>query len=107
MCNPYANQIRFRALEFAKIPQGAHGVYGIWYKRHCIYVGKAVQQTIADRLRQHWSRTHNEALQMWIDAEGPNLKVAFLAIDDCKRIECYERYFIGRFQPLANETLKR
>ncbi len=105
MCNPYANQLRFRAIDFDKIPQGAHGVYGIWFRQHCVYVGQATKQTIAERLRQHWRKTHSDNLQMWIDAEGANLKVAYLAIAEAGKIDCYERFFIKRFQPLANDRL--
>ena len=106
MCNPYANQLRFRLTDFDKIPRFAHGIYGIWYRAHCVYVGQAARQTIADRLRQHWRKTHSEKLQMWIDAEGANLRVAYLAVADAGRIDAYERLFIKRFQPLANDKLK-
>lgn len=105
MCNPYHNQLRFRAIDFEKIPQDAHGVYGIWYRQHCVYVGQAARQTIADRLKQHWQKTHSQDLQMWIDAEGPNLRVAYLAVGEAGKIGAYERFFIKRFQPLANDKL--
>ena len=103
MCNPYVNRLRFRSSDFDKIPQDAHGVYGIWYGPHCIYVGKAERQTIAERLRQHWRKTHNSDLQDWIHAEGPKLAVAFLVVTKMEEIDNYERHFIRRFQPFTNK----
>ena len=104
MCNPYANQLRFRRIDFDKIPQDARGIYAIWYRQHCIYVGKAERQTIADRLRQHWAGSHNSDIRTWIAAEGAALTVAFLQVAEIERIDAYERLFIKRFQPFANKT---
>ena len=103
MCNPYSNQIRFRVVDFQQIPDDAYGVYGIWYGRHCLYVGQAKSQPICKRLEQHWRSTHSPKLKSWIEAKGPRLRVAFLAIEDRDRIDCMERYYIRRFQPLTNE----
>ena len=105
MCNPYLNQLRFRISDFAKIPRDAHGVYGIWCGSHCIYVGKAEKQTIAERLRQHWRKTHNLDLRDWIFAEGPNLAVAFFVVTKKEAIDNYERLFIKRFQPITNKVM--
>ena len=102
MCNPYQNQIRFRLVDFQQIPEGAYGVYGIWYRRHCLYVGQAKSQPISKRLASHWKSTHNLKLKAWIEAKGPNLRVAFRAIENRDRIDSLERYYIRRFQPLTN-----
>ena len=102
MCNPYVGQLPFRRLEFDKIPRDARGVYGIWYGRHCIYIGKAERQTIAERLKQHWEKADNDDLQTWIDAKGSDLRFQFAVIRDTAHIDCYERRFIKRFCPLAN-----
>ena len=102
MCNPYANQIRFRLIDFDKIPHDAHGIYAIWYRQRCVYVGQAARQTIADRLRQHWRKTHSANLQMWIDAEGANLRVAYHVVADVATIKDCEDFFISRFEPYAN-----
>ena len=104
MCNPYQDQIRFRIMDIQKIPNDAYGVYGIWYGRHCLYVGQAKTQPIWKRLEQHWKSTHSHKLKAWIAAKGPDLRVAFLVIPDRDRIDYLERYYIRRFQPLTNEV---
>ena len=101
-CSPYDRQIPFSIRGFQLIPRGIHGVYGIWFRRHCIYVGKADVQAISTRLEQHWRHSHNARLETWIKAKGRHLTVNYLALSRRKDIAMYERYFIARFQPLTN-----
>ena len=89
---------------FSVSPATAHGVYGIWFRRRCIYVGKADLQPISTRLKQHWEHSHNERLQAWIKAKGRRLRVSYLALSPRKNIDIYERYFIARFQPITNRV---
>lgn len=102
MCNPYENQIRFRIVDFYKIPEHYYGVYGIWYNKHCLYVGQAKLQPIYKRLEDHWKGTHNPRLQTWIDAKGTLLTVAYETVVDLDEIDTLERYYIRKFQPLTN-----
>ena len=102
MCNPYENQIRFRIVEFYKIPADYFGIYGIWFNKHCLYVGQAKSQPICKRLKDHWKGTHNPKLQAWIDAKGPLLTVAYHTVVDIDEIDTLERYYIRMFQPLTN-----
>ena len=105
VCRPYDNQLRFRKADLDKIPEHVIGVYGFWFKRRCIYVGKAEDQTLAERLKQHWNNwpgTHNDDLSNWIRAKGSELRVAFLVVEDKSRVGCLERFYIRRFQPVAN-----
>ena len=101
-CSPYARQFPFTITEFQRIPREVRGVYGIWFRRRCVYVGKADLQPIARRLAQHWRYSHNARLQAWITSKGRQLRVSYLSISPRKDIAMYERYFIARFQPLAN-----
>ena len=101
-CSPYDRQIPFSIRGFQRIPRETHGVYGIWFRRHCIYVGKADVQAISTRLEQHWRHSHNERLETWIKAKGRHLKVNYLSLSQRKDIAMYERYFIAKFQPLTN-----
>ena len=105
MCSPYDNQLRFRKADFDKIPVGAFGVYGLWYGKRCIYVGKAETQPIATRLEQHWKGTHNRDLQAWVRAKGSDLRVAYLIAEEKSRIAPLEKVYIRRFQPLTNKIL--
>ena len=103
-CNPYTRQLPFAVQSFQRIPGDAHGVYGIWFRRRCIYIGKADSQTISTRLRQHWEHSHNDGLQAWIKSKGRRLRVSYLAVSSRKNIDMFERYFIARFQPITNRV---
>ena len=102
MCNPYQNQLRFRVVDFRTISEDAYGVYGIWFGLQCLYVGQAKLQPIAKRLEQHWKFADNPKLRMWIEAKGPELTVAVRRIEDHAKIDCFERFYIHKFQPLTN-----
>ena len=103
MCRPYDNQLRFRKADFDKIPANAIGVYGLWFNKRCLYVGKAEDQPIAQRLKRHWDATHNPELAAWIQAKGSELRVAYLVADEKSKINALERLYIRRFQPLTNK----
>lgn len=103
-CDPYSKQVQFSIRGFQRIPADARGVYGIWFRRRCIYVGKAGDQSISERLVQHWKRSHNERFQAWIEAKGSRLRVAFLIVTNPICIDAYERLCINRFQPIANQV---
>lgn len=103
VCVPHHHQLQFRKMEFAKIPPDAYGVYGIWFRRRCIYIGKAKSQPIAKRLEQHWNGTHNSELADWISAKGSLLDVSY-AIAHKMVIDNLERRHIKRFQPITNKT---
>ena len=103
MCRPYDNQLRFRRADFDKIPADAFGVYGLWYRRRCIYVGKAEKQPIAKRLEQHWKGTHNRELEAWVHAKGSDLRVAYLVAEEKSKVSSLEKLYIRRFQPLTNK----
>jgi hypothetical protein len=78
------------------------GVYGFWYRNYCVYVGKTEKQSLRDRLLNHWDKTHNHRLRLWIEAKRDDLQVSFRPVQDPKNVASYERYYIRRFQPLAN-----
>ena len=103
-CNPYVKQVPFSVRGFQRIPLRAYGVYGIWYRRRCIYVGKACRQPICVRLGQHWDRCHNSRLESWIKAKGNGLRVAFMVVPNKQLIPACERFCINRFQPLTNRV---
>ena len=102
MCSPYDNQIGFSRASLDKLPADAFGVYGLWYGKRCIYVGKAEDQTIARRLVQHWRGSHNPNLANWIAAKGATLRVAYAVVNNKSGIDELEQFYIRRFQPLTN-----
>ena len=103
---PYQNQLPFRRADLEKVPDDAYGLYGLWYRRRCLYVGQAKSQPIARRLEQHWRRTHNADLAAWIKAKGSQLRVSYTVIKTQSNIDALEAEYIRRFQPITNKQLK-
>lgn len=93
----------FRLKNIDDIEQSSYGVYGFWYKRRCIYIGKAGRQPISNRLRQHWSETHNPLLKDWLEAKGKEITFAYQVIPNRDQIDAYERFYIRQFQPVTNK----
>lgn len=103
---PSGNHLTFRKAGFDKIPSGAFGVYGMWYGKRCIYVGKAAEQTIGQRLEQHWKGSHNPDLAAWVSAKGSQLRVRYIVVNNPLEIDRIEKRFIKQLQPLANKQGK-
>ncbi len=83
-------------------PSDACGVYGFWYGRRCVYVGKTERQSLRRRLEQHWEGSHNRMLRLWLAARGSEMKVSLLAVHEVSKVAGLERYYIRRLQPVAN-----
>lgn len=79
------------------------GVYGFWFGDYCIYIGKTESQSLQKRLTDHWNGSHNENLNLWINAKRDKLYIGFLELDNLKEVSRYERYYIRFFQPLTNK----
>ena len=99
---PYLNQLSFRLASLDEIPR-AHGLYGFWFRRRCLYVGQAKGQTIAERLKQHWRHPHNKYLSDWIKADASKIQISYLIIDRLSEIDFLERHYISKFQPITNK----
>lgn len=80
-----------------------YGVYAVWCRENgkCIYVGKAKDRPIRERLKEHWRGSHNETLELWIRAFGEKLDLCFAAADK-GRIDTLERRLIRALRPEAN-----
>ena len=89
------------------LPEGV-GVYAFWNRRSgkCVYVGMTADQSIRDRLHQHWSGSHNETLRLWIRAYGPQLDICYTRVER-HRIKVLERRLIRLWNPEANVQHKR
>lgn len=103
-CSPYNCFIPFKRHNVDKISDNIFGIYGFWYKKRCLYVGKAERQSIKSRLMQHWSNCHNKDLQAWITVYGKDIKIAFKGIDENAIINKSERFYIDFFDPVTNKT---
>lgn len=103
---PNVGALRFRKADFDKIPRDAFGVYGIWFRRRCIYIGEAYAQPITVRLAQHWKQSHNSELADWVKAKGSQLRVTYVVVSGAHNIHELERSSIRRFQPVTNRVGK-
>ena len=110
-CSPYERLKGLRLSAIESVPAGAHGIYGFWYRRRCIYIGQAARQTLSERLKQHYqsstspSGASNPRLAYWLAAMGSDLSFAYCICEDSSEIDALERHHIKRFQPLANRRL--
>lgn len=104
MCDPFSGMTNFSLRGIERVPRGCRGVYSFWYKKNCVYVGKAEDQDITNRLFQHWTHSHSSALRAWISAKRVALKIAYRCYDDKNTISQMEKLFIRRFKPLANRV---
>ena len=104
--NPYDNQLAFRKADFDKIPSNAFGIYGLWYRKRCIYIGKAEKQPIAQRLEQHWKGSHNPDVANWVRAKGSKLRVGYVLVEEHSEIDNLEKRYIRQLQPLTNKQGK-
>ena len=70
-------RLQFRFIEQTR----CKGVYAIWWKHRCLYVGKAVNDTIYKRLASHLSGSHNRNLSLWIGAKNGDLKFSYAELN--------------------------
>ena len=81
------------------------GLYAIWYKHRCLYVGQSERQTVYSRLYAHLSRCHNEGLRLWIQVKDGTLRFTSCRIDNVTAgtIRAIETHLIRHLDPETNE----
>lgn len=87
------------------LPHSEIGVYAIWYRKWCIYVGKAKDQGVSERLEQHWSRCHNKLLKLWITAWPNEVEFCWISLPS-QEIDNAEKILIKQLRPNANIKMK-
>jgi hypothetical protein len=102
-CRPYVKLKNFTLLNINNIPDSVFGVYGFWYRKSCIYIGKAERQPIRVRLNQHWLYCHNSFLNDWIVAKKKDLLFTYCEFYSAEEIDAAERLFIRKFDPRTNK----
>lgn len=100
--------IRWSYPTISRIPKSIVGVYAFWCRDNgkCIYVGKAKDRPLRDRLLEHWRDSHNEVLKLWIQAFGNTLDVCYTSAEKNK-IDTFERRLIKAWKPEANKQHNR
>ena len=91
-----------------RIPPSVTGVYAFWNPANakCIYVGKAEDQPIKNRLRAHWRKAENEKLRLWIQALRGRIEICYLPLERGKIDKCETR-LIRAWNPEANINKNR
>ena len=92
--------LTFHDAEYCDFP----GVYAIWFRHRCLYVGKSAKQAVAKRLYRHISRCHNPELKLWIHVKRDKLNFTTTAIADERSISLLEIYLIDSLKPETNKT---
>lgn len=80
------------------------GLYAIWYRHRCLYVGQSDRQTVYDRLYRHLSDCHNENLRLWIRVKNGDLRFTSSKVgdDNVSAINGIETYLIRVLNPETN-----
>ena len=92
--------LTFYDAEFCKYT----GVYAIWFRHRCLYVGQSTRQAVAKRLQSHLARCHNDDLNLWIRVKRDKLNFTTSAIADGRSIGALETYLIDALKPETNRT---
>ena len=88
-----------------QIPE-KEGVYGFWHKNgRCIYIGKTEDQTLRERVIQHWKESKNRKLREWIKHFGDDLEICYN--DKTNNPYRLEIRLIRLFNPETNDQHQR
>ena len=94
----------------ATVPRDMIGVYAFRFRKtgKYVYVGKAEDRPLKKRLHDHWRKSHNETLQLWIKVFGDQLDICYasVALEQRNRIGTLERRLIRLWSPEANSQHK-
>lgn len=78
------------------------GIYRFYLGKICLYVGSAERQTLKSRLIQHWEKTHNRRLGLWIACFGKSISVTYEVIEERNLVKIREQIEIDRLSPMVN-----
>ena len=96
--------VGFSNVNISRWAPDAPGIYRVFLGKICLYVGSARDQTLKDRLKQHWRGSHSRRLGMWIRCHGKALTVEFCVVEakNLSRIKEIEQDQINKFSPMVN-----
>lgn len=99
-------KLRFNWRNIERAPADIGGVYIIWSKYVCVYVGKTDKQSLRNRLRQHYNGSHNSALNLWLRSSHL-LWFSYEARRHASAVAALERNRIKQYAPLTNIRLRK
>jgi len=98
-----AGAIRFKFSEIEALDESICGVYLFIHKANYLYVGKSGGSLgIRERLKGHFTSTHNQRLSTWIRLCNGTLRVACVICNECE-LDDLERSLIKHLQPQLNK----
>ena len=92
----------FKYINIDIIPPESSGVYGFWFRKLCLYIGKAQNRALKTRLFEHWNGSHNPELNSWLAAKGASVNFVYLEIEKNTEIDAWERFYIKKYNPITN-----
>jgi len=98
------SRLRFNWQNISKISDDQFGIYSIWSKNVCLYVGKAEKQSLRKRLLQHYAGSHNDKLTLWLDSSHA-IWFSVEIVKNIKIIDVKERQCIKWCAPISNVKL--
>ena len=99
-------KLKFNWFNISKSPDDEFGIYSIWTKSVCVYVGKAEKQSLRVLLLQHYHRSHNDQLNAWIKSSH-QLWFTIEPVKNLNSIDAKERNRIKNYAPLTNVKLTK
>lgn len=84
-----------------KSPNHLGGVYTIYAKKNCLYVGKTEEQSLQKRLFDHYKNCHNSRLKNWI-LSNISLRFRFVVVREISQIDDLEKVLIKYLNPSCN-----
>lgn len=84
-----------------KAPSHLGGVYMIYAKQNCLYVGKTENQSLQKRLGDHYRDCHNFKLKKWI-LSHIQLRFRFITEPNVLLIGDLEKALIKQLKPSCN-----
>lgn len=98
----YSKFFPFAYRSIDRVNSEAFGIYEIYCQTTCLYVGMAKEQTIRERLFQHYNDCHNDFLKLWIKSSY-KLRFRIFTVQDHQRIPTLESEKIRHLAPLCNK----
>lgn len=81
------------------------GLYAVWYRHRCLYVGKSDQQTVYNRLWRHVASSHNAALRLWVRVKNGELRFTTLSVETSPLRDLSIQQFIDAAEALLIHKL--
>lgn len=98
----YSKFFPFAFVAINNVHQDAYGIYEIFRQNVCLYVGMAKDQTIRERLTQHYNRCENDFLKLWIKSSY-NLRFRYFIASEYDSIAKIEDQKIRYLGPICNK----